>query len=244
MLKSLLLVAGLLLVDAEPHHETATTSAATTVSYDQDGARMAAVRVKNWTSGYMRQGQSVSGTGTLTGIYGDQVLVLTAGHLFEEKIGPITVEFNDGQRSGARLLALDKQLDVAALWIFAPKDIRPIPLAKRDPILGQRVEIWGYGPKRFRSFLARVSRPIPMSDDVPDSLVAAQGVLDRQVTIPGDSGGAMVYQGQMVGVHWGYRGDDQDPRRSVHALGCSTLNDWLRRELDPVVWQTVSFSEN
>jgi hypothetical protein len=244
MLQSLLLVVGLLLAEAAPHHETATATAVATASYDQAGPRMAAARVKNWASGYMKVGPSVSGSGTLMAVYGEQALVLTAGHLFEGKVGPITVEFNDGQRSGARLLAIDEQLDIAALWIFAPKGIRPLPMAQRDPILGQRVEIWGYGPKRFRSFQARVSRPIPMDNDVPDSLVAAQGVVDRQVTIPGDSGGAMVYEGHVVGVHWGYRGDDEDPRRSVHALGCTTLNQWLRTELDPSIWRRASFSQN
>jgi hypothetical protein len=232
------------LADPAPHHETATATSAATVSYEQAGPRMAAARVKNWTSGYMKDGPSISGSGTLAAIYGRQGLVLTAGHLFEDKIGPITVEFNDGQVSGARILALDTKLDVAALWIFAPDGIRPIPLATQDPILGQQVEIWGYGPKRFRSFLARISPPIPMEGDVPHSLVAAQGVADHQVTIPGDSGGAMFYDGEIVGVHWGYRGTEEDPRRCVHALGCGMLNDWLRRELDPSLLRNVAFSDN
>ncbi len=155
MLRLLLLVLGLWLADPAPQHETATTTAVSTVSYDQAGARMAAARVKNWASGYMVDGPAVSGSGTLTSVFGDQGLVITAGHLFEGKIGPITVEFNDGQRSGARLLAVDKDLDIAALWIFAPKRIHPLPIAETDPHLGENVEIWGYGPKRFRSFLAR-----------------------------------------------------------------------------------------
>ncbi|MGD9724493.1 MAG: serine protease [Pirellulales bacterium] len=244
MSRLLLLLASFWLGDPAPHHETATTSVIATVSYEQQGARLAAVRVKNWASGYLTEGPSVSGTGTLTAVQGDQGLVLTAGHLFEGKVGTITVEFTNGQRSGARLLAVDTKLDVAALWIFAPDGIQPLPLADRDPILGQQVEIWGYGPKRFRSFLARVARPIPMDGDVPHTLVAAQGVEDRQVTIPGDSGGAMVVDGQIVAVHWGYRGSQDDPRRCVHALGCSTLKEWLRSELDPSIWQNAAFRQN
>jgi hypothetical protein len=240
----LALVVGLWVADPTPEHETATATSALTVSYEQAGPRLAAARVKNWSSGYRVNGPSVSGTGTLMAVSGAQGMVLTAGHIFEGTVGPITVEFNDGQASGARILAIDKQLDVAVLWIFAPKGIEPVPIADRDPILGEQVEIWGYGPKRFRSFLARVSRPIPMEGDLPHTLVAAQGIDGRQVTIPGDSGGAMICDGRIVGVHWGYRGAEEDPRRCVHALGASTLRQWLESELDPAVFHNVGFSDN
>ena len=51
--------------------------------------------------------------------------------------------------------------------------------------------------------------------------------------------------GRVVAVHWGYRGAEEDPRRCVHALGCSTLKEWLRSELDPVLWrQAVAISRN
>jgi hypothetical protein len=182
-------------------------------------------------------GPSISGSGTLTAIDGKAGLVLTAAHLFEGKIGPITVEFIDGQESGARILALDRKLDIAALWIFAPRGIQPVPIADHDPGLGDQVEIWGYGPKRFRSFLARMAHPIPMEGDPPRALVAAQGVADKQVTIPGDSGGPIICEGKLVAVHWGYRGAAEDPRRCVHALGCSRLKDWLKGQLSPGLCQ-------
>lgn len=207
------------------------------VSYQQSGPRMAAARIKNWSSGYKKPGPAVAGSGTLTAIEGKAAVVLTAAHLFEGKVGPITVEFKDGQISGARILAIDRKLDIAALWIFAPKGIRPVPIAEHDPLLGQQVEIWGYGPKRFRSFLATVSNPIPMRGDTPRTLVAAQGVQDKQVTIPGDSGGPIISQGKIVAVHWGYRGAAEDPRRCVHALGCDRLRDWMKSELAPSIWK-------
>jgi hypothetical protein len=207
------------------------------VSYEQDGSRLAAARITNWISGYQQSGPAVNGSGTLTAVDGEAGLVLTAAHLFQDKVGPITVTFKDGQLSGARILAIDPQLDIAALWIYAPRGIEPVPIAAREPSLGEEVEIWGYGPKRFRSFLARIAEPIPLSGDVPKALVAAQGVQDKQVTIPGDSGGPMVSGGCLVAVHWGYRGDDDDPRRCVHALGCDTLRNWLKTSLTPTVWQ-------
>jgi len=207
------------------------------ISFEQRGSRRAVARVKNWTSGYQQPGPAVSGTGTLTAVDGDTGLMLTAAHLFEEKVGPITVEFFDGQVTGARLLALDTKLDVAALWIYAPKDVTPVPIAAEEPPLGEAVEIWGYGPKRFRSFLAKMTPPIPLAGDVPRAIVGVQGVLDHQVTIPGDSGGPVVREGKLVAVHWGYRGAADDPRRCVHALGCDMLREWLKNSLSPAVWQ-------
>lgn len=225
-----LVLAGLLLASPAASQQDV-------VSFQQDGSRLAAARVKNWVSGYHQPGPAVSGSGTLVAVDGEAGLVLTAGHLFEGKIGPITVEFKDGQLSVVRILAIDHKLDVAALWIFAPKGIHPVPLADHDPKLGEQVEIWGYGPKRFRSFVARVSHPIEMTGDPPKALVAAQGVQDKQVTIPGDSGGPMVCEGKIVAVHWGYRGAAEDPRRCVHALGCDRLKDWLKAAVAPAIFE-------
>jgi len=223
-----LLLAGLLLASPAPPQDV--------LSYRQFGPRLAAVRIKNWTSGYKQPGPAVSGSGTLTAVDGKAGLVVTAAHLFEGKIGPITVEFKDGQVSGATMLAIDRKLDVAALWVYAPKGIDPVPIADHNPKLGEQVEIWGYGPKRFRSFAAKISNPIPMDGDTPQALVAAQGVQDKEVTIPGDSGGPIVSDGKLVAIHWGYRGGVGDPRRCVHAVGCDKLRDWLKAELSPKMW--------
>ncbi len=233
MLSYVLVLANVLLASPTPPDPA---PAQEVVSYRQEGARLAAARVRNWTHGYLQSG-TVSGTGTLTAIDGEAGLVLTAAHLFEGPVGPVTVEFTDGQISGARILAIDRRLDVAALWIFAPKGIEPVPIGEHNPKVGQQVEIWGYGPKRFRSFVAQVSNPITLSSDVPQTLVAAQGVQDRQVTIPGDSGGAMIREGKLVAVHWGYRGNETDPRRCVHALGCDKIKDWLQSKLPTSVCQ-------
>ena len=226
----MLLVTGLLLVP----NPSSTTEV---VSYRQEGPRQAAARIKNWASGYKQPGPAVSGSGTLTAVDGKYGLVLTAAHLFQGKVGPITVEFADGQVSGARILGIDRKLDIAALWIFAPQGIRPVPIAEHVPRVGDQVEIWGFGPKRFRSFVARMAQPIPLAGDLPRTLVAAQGLHEKQVTIPGDSGGPMISQGKLVAVHWGYRGGEDDPRRCVHALACDKLRDWLRTQLSASVWK-------
>lgn len=200
------------------------------ISFDQAGPRKAAARVRNWFSGY-HQGPLCNGTGTLVSVEHGRGVVLTAAHLFAEAIGPITVEFFDGQISGATLLALDKHLDVAALWIFAPRGIEPLPMADDSPRFGEQLEVWGYGPERFRSFLAVRSAPIPFFADQPGSLLGAQGVENHMVTIPGDSGGAVVWHGRLVGMHWGYRGAEDDPRRCVHAVNARQLRRWLDSRL-------------
>src|SRR4051812_35608647 len=89
---------------------------ASPISYDQTGQRRAVARVRNWISGYL-QPPFYSGSGTLVGVTEGHGLVLTAGHLFEGQVGPITVEFADGRARGGTLLAVDHKLDVAAIWI-------------------------------------------------------------------------------------------------------------------------------
>lgn len=214
------------------------TPAAETTSFEQSGERQAAVRVRNWFKGYQRT-PLYSGSGTLTAVHGDAGLVLTAAHIFEGQRGPITVEFSNGHVSGATLGAIDEKLDVAALWVYAPEGINPLPLDQMNPELGDQVEIWGFGPERFRAFAATVSLPIEVVGEEPDALVGAQGVENRMVTIPGDSGGPMVRSGKLVGVHWGYRGDTNDPRRSVHAVGCGRIRSWLRANLAEPVAERV-----
>ena len=214
-----MIAVALLLVSAGP------AWALELVSYKLDASRKATARIRNWQQGY-RQAPYVAGSGTLVAIQKNRGLVITAAHLFKDKVGPITVEFPDGQVSGARLVSIDEKLDIAALWIFAPRNIKPIPVAQADPALDEQVEIWGYGPKKFRAFVAKVSKPIPVAGDVPDSLIGAQG-LEQKVTIPGDSGGPMIKNGQLVGVHWGYRGAEDDDRRCVHAVGARKLRSWL-----------------
>ena len=210
---------------------TSSAAWADTVSYSQQGARLATARIRHWFSGY-GQVPLCCGTGTLVGVDGTRGLVLTVAHLFEDGKGPITVEFADGQVSGATLLARDVQLDVAALWIYAPHGIRPLPISKAEPTLGEQLEIWGYGPERFRSFLAVAARPLLDEGEDAHEFLSAQGVEDHMVTIPGDSGGPVVYSGQLVGVHWGYRGTLDDPRRAVHAAPSQLIRTWLTGRFD------------
>jgi hypothetical protein len=140
------------------------------------------------------------------------------------------------------MLAVDQKVDVAALWIFAPKRIEPVPLGEHDPPTGEHVEIWGYGPRRFRSFTAEIrSAPPALSEDQP-WLLAAQGTHGKQVTIFGDSGGPIVQNGKLVALHWGYANKTGDSERYVRAVGCDKLRDWLKANVAERLWRRAAAS--
>ncbi|HTU26745.1 MAG TPA: trypsin-like serine protease, partial [Pirellulales bacterium] len=67
---------------------------------------------------------------------------------------------------------------------------------------------------------------------------------EKEVTIPGDSGGPMVRQGALVGVHWGYTSTQGDPRRYVRAVGCDKVRDWLKTQLSADLWARCTASPN
>ena len=62
------------------------------------------------------------GSGTLIDVTpaGERGLVLTCAHLFTEGTGQVVVEFPDGKRHGALIVAIDQQADLAALEIARP----------------------------------------------------------------------------------------------------------------------------
>ena len=202
-------------------------------SFDQLGARRAVARIVNWPDGY-HKGSFYTGTGTLTQLHGDKALVLTAAHIFEQGKGPITVEFYDGQLSGGRLLAVDKKLDVAAVLIFA----RAASIRFRLPTIIRRWATRWKSGAMVRAF--PLVRGANLAADSagrrpPQTLIGARGVNKGEVTIPGDSGGPVIREGRLVGVHWGYR-SAATTGRCVHALGCETINGWIRGKVS--WWQS------
>ena len=106
---------------------------AESVSYQQDGSRLAACRIKNWISGYKQPGPTVNGSGTLTVIDGEAGLVLTAAHLFEGRSWSDHRRFSRWPELRCPNPGDRRKLDVAALWIYAPKGIQPVPIADQSP---------------------------------------------------------------------------------------------------------------
>lgn len=144
-----------------------------------------------------RAGMSL-GSGVLVAVQGNYGLVLTNWHVVREAAGPITVIFPDGFRSGATILKLDPEWDLAALAIWRPK-AQPIPLADQIPQIGQPLTILGYGSGRYRAATGQcVQYLAPNPREPPEMIELSVGA--RQ----GDSGGPILnQQGQLAGILFG-----------------------------------------
>lgn len=189
-------------------------SLASADSYDQTGPREAACLVRC----RINDQTSVRGTGTLI----EDDTVLTAAHLFDSGQSNITVRFQ-GRPVPATLLRRDSRLDVAALRIAPTTGVKPIRLGKTSPGLDTQVVLWGFGPRVFRAFLGTTQQSCPMPDE-PDymGIRGSHG----QTTVPGDSGGAVIYKNELVAVHWGYR-EPSDSRCVIHSTRCEDIRQWL-----------------
>lgn len=171
----------------------------------------AVVRVK--TSPDARGG-AYAGTGTVVAVDSGRerttCLIVTAAHVVETANGG-TITWVDGSQTEWRILQRDAQHDVAALLAWAPQQPpEPIPIAQAPPPADAAVEICGFGgpDRRLRHFGA--------------SLLTADEthVVANQYVISGDSGGAMLYRGELVGVVFGGSGQ----RGAVRGRDGSTWN--------------------
>jgi hypothetical protein len=148
-----------------------------------------------------RTGQLESiGSGTLVDCTagGTQGLVLTCAHLFDEGTGEIVVTFPQVKSHGARLVALDRQADLAALAIGNPA-VTPAAVADGTPA-GSSVRAWGFGPN---GNLRDASGQIIGEADAAGQVSMAIAAVVRE----GDSGGGVFdSQGRLVAVVWGESG--------------------------------------
>lgn len=140
------------------------------------------------------------GSGTLIDCTADgtQGLVLTCAHLFDEGTGEIVVTFPQVKSHGARLVALDRQADLATLAIGNPS-VAPATLADGAPA-GSTVRAWGFGPT---GQLRNASGQIVGEADATGQVSMAIAAAVRE----GDSGGGVFdSQGRLVAVVWGESG--------------------------------------
>lgn len=151
-------------------------------------------------------GSASAGTGTVVAVDRDRgdptCLIVTAQHVVDgHQHGTIT--WADGSKTAWRLLAGDRQQDLAALLAFAPAEPpTPIAVASAAPPRGATIEICGWGgpDKRLRHFGAEL-------------LTSSETqVVANHYVISGDSGGAMLYGNELVGVVYGGAG----PRGQVN----------------------------
>ena len=122
-------------------------------------------------------------------------LVLTCAHLFKEGVGEIVVTLSNKRTHGAKLVAIDRQADLAALMIANPL-VQPAPVSfavSRD----ERLDACGYGPHGV--FRCAVGKEVGQA--------ATQGQVSLMISgsvRSGDSGGGVFdQQGRLVAVIWG-----------------------------------------
>ena len=142
------------------------------------------------------------GSGTLVESDGRLGLVLTANHVVRDARS-VTVEFDDGSRNGARIVARNPTDDLAALVIQKPP-ARPAVLADDEPQAGEPLSIGGYGAtNNYRQVGGRLGGAWRNS---AGSAVwcSVSGAIARQ----GDSGGPVFdNRGRFAGVVWGQDGE-------------------------------------
>lgn len=155
-------------------------------------SRYAACRVLNHLPG----GATNVGSGTLVDVTpsGARGLILTCAHLWSEGAGQVVVEFADGRTHGARLVAIDRAADLAALEIANPRAAAAAisPLASAPQLTA-----CGFGPAgAFRCVRGEVLGEVESAGQVSAKIAGA--------VRSGDSGGgAFDDQGRLAGVVWG-----------------------------------------
>lgn len=165
-------------------------------------------------------GASNAGTGTVI-CRENGGIILSVAHVFEGS-GQCWVDWGQGRRSYARLLGRDPSKDLAVLQAQGvPDDVPVIPLAERNEFApgGSQVEFIGYGGGDFRHFTANTIGYDPTR--------AGKPILMDFVSISGDSGGPVVYQGKVVAVQWGHN--------MQHSMGssCGQIQEFLTQHQVP-----------
>ncbi len=165
------------------------------------------------------------GSGTLVDRTDDgrEGLVLTCAHLFSEGVGKVVVEFPGGKTHGAKLVALDREADLAALAISNPDSERAQVVFEVQPT--GRLRACGFGPHgEYRCAQGGI---------VGEANKAGQtSVLVGDAVRSGDSGGGVFdEQGNLVAVVWGEAG----------GVTYASSGAPLRRFLDRVLGKRTAF---
>jgi hypothetical protein len=138
------------------------------------------------------------GSGTLVAVHRDCGLVVTNWHVVRDAAGPVTVLFPDGFQSAAAILAVDRDWDLAALWIWRPR-AEPVPLAREAPRPGEVLTIAGHGKGTFRAASGRCTQYVAPGSRQPFEMVEVAATARE-----GDSGGPILNgRGELAGVLFG-----------------------------------------
>jgi hypothetical protein len=112
--------------------------------------------------------------------------------------GQITVLFPDGFRSGAYLLRIDRDWDLAALAIRRP-NVSPIAISNIPPRPGEELTIAGYGSGSYRAVTGRCTQYVSPGGNQPFEMIELSAPARN-----GDSGGPILNsRGELAGVLFG-----------------------------------------
>lgn len=137
-----------------------------------------------------------------------EALILTANHVANRSRG-ISIEFEGKSRiDNATVVVRDAFHDIIVILAKIDGEIKPVPLGKRAAIEGDEITFVG---KDFRKFKGTAS-PLSWADRV---------WIDA-VVIPGDSGGAVLLDGGLIGVVSG--GLDWTPNSPRRTWPCRASN--------------------
>ncbi|MBI83644.1 MAG: hypothetical protein CMJ81_10650 [Planctomycetaceae bacterium] len=141
------------------------------------------------------------GSGTLVDVQGKYGLVVTNWHVVRDASGPVTVRFPSGFQSGAQVIHMDKDWDLAALVIWRP-EVQPVVIASQVPRPGDTLTIAGYGSGNYREAAGKCTQYVAPGLNLPFEIVEV-AVEARQ----GDSGGPIFNpRGELAGVLFGAGG--------------------------------------
>jgi hypothetical protein len=138
------------------------------------------------------------GSGSLVAVDQTSGLVLTNWHVVRDATAPIVVYFPDGFRSGAQVLRVDRDWDLAALAIRRP-NVPPIALANQAPQYDDLLTIIGYGGGSYRAATGRCTQYVSPGGSLPEEMVELSAAARE-----GDSGGPILNsRGELAGVLFG-----------------------------------------
>jgi hypothetical protein len=143
-------------------------------------------------------GGAAFGSGTLVAANRNCGLVVTNWHVVRDAAGQILVTFPDGFRSGATVLRVDRDWDLAALVVWRPI-AAPVMLSADAPRPGDLLTIAGYGSGDYRTASGRCTQYVAPGTNRPFEMVELSAAARN-----GDSGGPIFNsRGEVAGVLFG-----------------------------------------
>lgn len=146
-----------------------------------------------------------AGSGTIIRVRGNACIVITCAHVVERN-RQVGIRFSTGQSATGQQVLSWAEYDLAAVFVpNPPSGYETIPLSPVDPPRGAQVEVMGFGGPDFGSL-----RPY-RAQTYQGQTLAALSI--EAPSISGDSGGGMLYQGQLCGVQFGAYTEVNPPPR-------------------------------